>query len=188
MLFGTSSIDTALPAIKTLPGAADFSRTVLPYLPQLYALPQQVFAHTNDFEALQELYVSTNPLITALGFALALAPVVLVISEINKNYSQIDRLWSILPVLYNSHYDLWAHLNGLPTRRLDHVMALSILWGARLTYNYWRKGGYKIGSEDYRWNYIKDYVGPFWMFVFNVTFISLGQSASLLITNSNVPY
>lgn len=22
---------------------------------------------------------------------------------------------------------------------------------ARLTFNYWRKGGYEIGSEDYRW-------------------------------------
>lgn len=21
----------------------------------------------------------------------------------------------------------------------------------RLTFNYWRKGGYQIGSEDYRW-------------------------------------
>lgn len=21
----------------------------------------------------------------------------------------------------------------------------------RLTFNYWRKGGYSIGSEDYRW-------------------------------------
>ncbi len=21
----------------------------------------------------------------------------------------------------------------------------------RLTYNYWRKGGYNVGSEDYRW-------------------------------------
>lgn len=21
----------------------------------------------------------------------------------------------------------------------------------RLTYNYWRRGGYKVGSEDYRW-------------------------------------
>lgn len=24
----------------------------------------------------------------------------------------------------------------------------------RLTFNYWRKGGYQIGSEDYRW-YVK---------------------------------
>lgn len=23
---------------------------------------------------------------------------------------------------------------------------------ARLTFNYWRKGGYTVGSEDYRWS------------------------------------
>ncbi|KAF2789817.1 DUF1295-domain-containing protein [Melanomma pulvis-pyrius CBS 109.77] len=179
MLFGTSTLDMALPAIKTLPGSADFSNTVLPYLPQLYTLPQQIFARINDLEALQELYVATNPFITSLAFALALVPVVLVVSEANKNYSQIDRLWSILPALYNSHYTLWAHLNGLPTQRLDHVMAVSVLWGARLTFNYWRKGGYKIGSEDYRWEVVKDYVGPFWMFIFNILFISLAQSLLL---------
>jgi hypothetical protein len=178
MLFGTSTLDMALPAIKTLPGSASLSDTVLPYLPQLYALPGQLLARYNDLDALKELYVSTNPLMVALAFSLIVAPIALLVSEANKNYSQIDRVWSILPVIYNSHYTLWAHLNGLPTQRLDHVMALSVLWGARLTFNYWRKGGYTIGSEDYRWQVVKDYVGPFWMFIFNIVFISLAQSVS----------
>ena len=26
-----------------------------------------------------------------------------------------------------------------------------ILVQCRLTFNYWRRGGYNIGSEDYRW-------------------------------------
>lgn len=48
---------------------------------------------------------------------------------------------------------------------------------ARLTYNYWRKGGYSIGSEDYRWIIVKDYVNsPVVFLLFNVVFISLAQS------------
>jgi steroid 5-alpha reductase family enzyme len=51
----------------------------------------------------------------------------------------------------------------------------------RLTYNYFRKGGYSVGSEDYRWAIIKDYVGPVGMFIFNITFISFGQSILLAL-------
>lgn len=50
----------------------------------------------------------------------------------------------------------------------------------RLTYNYARKGGYERGSEDYRWEILRKYIpGPLF-FVFNVLFISLAQSVSVL--------
>ena len=170
----------ALPVVKTLPECADFSRTVTPFIPQLYELPQKIFDNFNNLDALKHVYLSTNPLVTALAFALFVTPIVFIVAEINKNYSQVDRLWSILPVIYNSHYALWAHLAGLPTQRMDHVMAVSILWGARLTFNYWRKGGYSVGSEDYRWNIVKDYTGPAVMFVFDIVFIALAQNVSTL--------
>ncbi|KAF2114448.1 hypothetical protein BDV96DRAFT_613151 [Lophiotrema nucula] len=177
----TPILSTTIPVIKSLSDTADFSKTVQPYLPQLYALPQQIFERINDAQGLKELYISTNPVIGSLGFALALAPVVLLVAEVNKNYSQVDRLWSIIPVVYNCHYAIWAHLNGLPTQRLDHVMAVTVIWGLRLTFNYWRKGGYSVGSEDYRWNIVKDYVGPYVMFAFDVVFISLIQSLLLWV-------
>jgi hypothetical protein len=174
------TLTDTIPAIKDFSECTDWSKTVSPFLPQLYTFPQQILEHINDFDGLKHLYLSTNPLISALAFALwFLAPIVLVAAEVNHNYSQVDRLWSILPVLYNCHYALWAHLSGLPTERLDHIMAVSVLWGARLTFNYWRKGGYKIGSEDYRWDILENYVGRFGMVLFNITFISFGQSVSL---------
>jgi hypothetical protein len=184
-------LDMALPVVKTLRECADWSKTVAPYLPQLYDLPYKVATHITDVHALRELYASTNPLMTALAFAVFfVTPVVLAVAEFNKNYSQVDRLWSMLPVIYNVHYTVWAHVNGLPTSRLDHVMAVSLIWGARLTYNYWRKGGYTVGSEDYRWAIVKDYVGPVGMFIFDVTFISLGQNVSYRLgaprTSTNV--
>jgi steroid 5-alpha reductase family enzyme len=35
------------------------------------------------------------------------------------------------------------------------MYALVWIWGLRLTYNFARKGGYKKGGEDYRWEYIR---------------------------------
>ncbi|KAL9078006.1 MAG: hypothetical protein Q9157_003066 [Trypethelium eluteriae] len=177
----------AVPLIRSLPDCTDFSKVVQPYLPQLYALPQQFLHSATNLDDLKQLYVSTNPLIFAFAFSLALAPIFLVLSEINKNYSQVDRCWSILPTIYNIHYDVWAHMNGLPAYRLDNVVAFSTLWSLRLTFNYWRKGGYKIGVEDYRWEIIRGKVHPALFFIFNVTFIATIQSV-LLFTITTPTY
>ncbi|RDL40727.1 Uncharacterized protein BP5553_00706 [Venustampulla echinocandica] len=177
----------ALPAVKTLHECLSFDDTVLRYLPQLYDLPQQIIKSWNNSAELQDLYLSTNPLITAFAFSLFLAPLFLLISEINKNYSQVDRMWSILPTLYIAHYTLYAHMSGLPTERLDHLVAVSTVWSVRLTFNYWRKGGYKIGGEDYRWAILRERINPAVFFIFNVLFISLGQSI-LLFLITTPPY
>nr|POF17323.1 uncharacterized protein CFP56_65190 [Quercus suber] len=169
----------SLPTVTSLADCADWSKTVSPYLPQLYALPSQFAATIADPAALRDLYLTTNPAVFALAFSLALFPVFLVVSEINRNYSQVDRVWSILPTVYNIHYAVWARLNGLPTQRVDNVMAFSVVWSMRLTYNYWRKGGYNIGSEDYRWELIKKRIGPVAFFLLNIVFISSLQSVLL---------
>ncbi|MCJ1366570.1 hypothetical protein MMC16_005699 [Acarospora aff. strigata] len=168
-----------LPVIKTVSDCADFSKTVSPYIPQLYDLPQQVLQSITNLQELKTLYVSTNPLISGLAFSLFLVPIFLLISEVNKNYSQVDRCWSILPTLYNAHFVTYAHMVGLPTQRLDTLLAFSTIWSLRLTYNYWRKGGYSIGSEDYRWAILREKISPALFFVFNVVFISLIQSLLL---------
>ena len=121
----------ALPSVKTLKECADYAKTVEPYLPQLYELPTKVFESISDLDALKEIYLSTNPLITAVSLSLFLAPIFLVASEINRNYSQVDRFWSVLPSVYNAHYTLYAHLNGLPTRRLDTLLVVSLIWSVR---------------------------------------------------------
>lgn len=178
MLIPGSSPGLALPVVTNLADCADFARTVQPYIPQLYNLPGDIVASYNDLDALRQLYLSTNPIISGFAFSLALFPIFLVVSEFNRNWSQVDRLWSILPALYQAHYAIWARLNGLPTARVDTVLAVSVVWSLRLTYNYWRKGGYQIGSEDYRWNLIKDYIGPFPFFLLNIVFTSSIQSVS----------
>ena len=117
-----------LPAISALQECTDFSKTVASYASQLYDFPNQVYHSVGSLEALKSLYITTNPLISGFSFCLASFPIFFLAAEVNRNYSQVDRFWSILPTLYNAHYTLYAHLTGVPTERLDALLALSVLW------------------------------------------------------------
>jgi hypothetical protein len=118
----------ALPVTESVVDCADLSQTVLPYISQLYELPRQLLQSYNDPAALSNIYLSTNPLVTAFAFSLFISPIFLLVSELNRNYSQVDRLWSILPTIYNAHYVAYAHLAGLPTQRLHNLLAVSTIW------------------------------------------------------------
>ena len=72
-----------------------------------------------------------------------------VAGELTHNNSQMDKLWSILPPVYT-----WViAVNGGMSARLTVMAVLATLWGARLTFNFARKGAYSIkfwsGKEDY---------------------------------------
>lgn len=108
-----------------------------------------------------------------------------VVGEATGNNSQMDKLWSLLPIAYT-----WviAASGGMSTRLV--VMAvLATLWGIRLTVNFARKGAYRLkfweGVEDYRWAVVRS--GPAfksrwaWM-AFDFGFISIYQNALVLMT------
>lgn len=132
----------ALPVVTSAEQCADFYHTVAPYISQLYDLPQQIAQSWSDPAELQQIYLATNPLIFAFAFSLFLAPVFLIISEINRNYSQVDRCWSILPTIYNAHFVTYAHLSGLPTDRLDNLIAFSVVWSVSHAKGYCTVVGY----------------------------------------------
>lgn len=177
-------VGQALPLVKSMVDCTDFSKTVTPFIDQLYALPQHLLDTGFATDGLKELYATTNPLISAFAFSMALAPIFLIVSEVNKNYSQVDRCWSILPTIYMTHYAIWARLNAIPTQRMDNMLAFSVAWSVRLTFNYWRRGGYSVGSEDYRWEIVRSKVNSVQMFLFNVLFISFAQSVSLSLSST----
>ncbi|KAK7225610.1 hypothetical protein V2G26_013613 [Clonostachys chloroleuca] len=173
----------ALPTLQTISECGDYAKTVEPFIPQLIGLPSNLL---NNSDGLAQLYVETNPLVSAFAASVAFSVIFFIVSEINRNYSQVDRLWSILPNLYVVHLALWARLAGLPHSRIDLVAVFTSLWSARLTFNYWRKGGYTVGSEDYRWAIVQKYLPrPVWI-IFNITFISFIQSV-LLFSFSCIP-
>lgn len=174
----------ALPIVKVLQDCADYSITLEPYWDQLRPLSTLVPQYITNFAALKQLYVDTNPFITGLGASIFLMPFFLVAAEINQNWSQIDRVWSILPTLYHLHWALWAHMSDINAERMDLRLVVSTVWSMRLTYNYWRRGGYNIGSEDYRWAMIKKVIGQPAFFILDVLFISSIQNLLLFLVTS----
>jgi hypothetical protein len=118
----------ALPNVYTLADCTDFQKTVLDFQPQFYALGASVLEVWTDVEQLKNIYLTTNPLVTAVALSLVFSPIAFIAAEFNRNYSQIDRFWSVIPTFYNAHYALWATLNGLPTGRLYTVLGASLLW------------------------------------------------------------
>ena len=119
-----------LPDVKSVADCASFGHTVLPFLSQITALPErlQLAAAAKDVDILKDIYLSTNPFITALGFSLFLSVLFLIASEFNRNYSQVDRFWSILPSVYNVHFAVWARLSGLRTQSLDTIAVITLIW------------------------------------------------------------
>lgn len=102
------------------------------------------------------------------------------LSVITREYSWTDRIWSVVPVAYA--WVFAAHAAGAhPTdARAILVAALITVWGARLTFNFARRGGYAPGGEDYRWAILRAHL-PGWRFaVFNAVFIAAYQNALLL--------
>lgn len=118
-----------------------------------------------------------------LTIMLITAFVCFVVSEVTRNYSQVDKLWSLMPVIYS----IIAYLY-YPSPRLLIMSCLVIIWGLRLSYNFYRKGGYNIipwrGEEDYRWKIMRqnpNLQGRLRFGLFNFLFISLYQHFLILL-------
>ena len=154
------------------------------------------------------LYVYAGPSLDAVqldtlkvlvSIALCSAAYCFVVGELTGNNSQMDKLWSLLPIVY-----AWviAAKGGFAGRLVVMAAAVTI-WGTRLTFNFARKGAYRLkfweGKEDYRWGVLRSQE-PFrnrwvWM-LFDLLFISLYQNALVLMItfpalvsmNSSVPF
>ena len=155
-------------------------RTILFLIATLIALP--VVAFYTDQSPAPEQWAALKTLFTAMA---VVALTCFVVSELTRNYSQVDKLWSLLPIGYTWYVAAQA---GFNTRNV--LMAvLATLWGARLTYNFSRRGGYHWipwrGEEDYRWAELRRQQPalnsrPVWM-AFNLFFISLYQNTLILL-------
>lgn len=133
---------------------------------------------------ISETELDMELLTIALVTAGILSILVFIISIINKNYSQVDRLWSILPVGYNLlflFYPIFKYNEDFSIHQIIPTTII-VMWGIRLTYNYYRKGGYNYGSEDYRWEYVKNNMiqNKCLFELFNLTFISIYQNYLIL--------
>ncbi len=103
------------------------------------------------------------------------------LSVITREYSWVDRMWSLAPPIYA----LWvAGAAGFADPRLNLMTLLVVAWGARLTFNFARKGGYAKGGEDYRWAILQQRMSPLQYQLFNATFISPFQMGLVFLFTS----
>ena len=118
-----------------------------------------------------------DTVVIVLGIAAGVSLFTWVASVLTGDYSWVDRIWSIVPIVYVAVF--WA-ATGFTDARLTIMTVLVALWGARLTFNFARKGGYR-GVEDYRWAIVRSRMTASQFQVFNLLFIVIFQNALLLL-------
>lgn len=143
--------------------------TIIILLFTILIVPYIAFNYGTSLTELQEviLWDSSKILVGASLYCI-------IVGELARNNSQVDKLWSIIPAVY-AWYITYA---GGWDNRMILMSCLVTIWAIRLTYNFARRGGYSwkfwAGEEDYRWEVLRQRPGfnnkAVW-FLFNVFFI-----------------
>lgn len=154
-------------------------KTVIFLLFTLIVVPIATFYFDEPLTDIQS--TALNTLLWVYGSAAALT---FIVSTFTNNYSQVDKLWSLIPVPY-----VWiiVHFSNYEARMI--LMAILVtLWAARLTYNFGRRGGYSLkfweGEEDYRWSVLRakpEFQAKWRWVIFNLLFISAYQMGLILL-------
>lgn len=154
-------------------------RTILLLVGTLIAVPLISFRFDVALTSLQ-----SDTLAFLIKAYLATALLCFVVGQATGNVSQVDKLWSILPM----GYAWWMAWTGGLTPRLLLMALLITAWGARLTFNFARRGGYSwrfwTGEEDYRWAVLRRdplLSNPWAWTLFNLGFICLYQLGLILL-------
>jgi len=121
-----------------------------------------------------------EPLTLVVIVAAVVSAACWILSLITKDTSWVDRIWSIVPIAYVWIFAGAALAEGKDATRLVIMGVLVTAWGARLTFNFARKGGY-TGMEDYRWAILRARMTPWQFQLFNLFFIVLYQNALLVL-------
>ena len=154
-------------------------KTALFLLVTIVVIPVVAFAIDEPLDPEQK-----SALVTLVTVYLVTALICFIISTVTNNYSQVDKLWSIMPLIYT--WIVAVQSNWEP--RLVLMALVVSVWGIRLTYNFFRRGGYSLkfwtGEEDYRWPILRQRpeLSARWKWtLFNLFFISLYQMGLILM-------
>ncbi|PWY96995.1 DUF1295-domain-containing protein [Testicularia cyperi] len=145
-------------------------------------------------------YANSDPMHSAIAFCGVVSFYVWFMERITGNASQVDGLWTFLPLIYSTHFTVHKYFSYQPAKltlfggvehasiwdkiepRLALMSFLSLLWSVRLTYNAIRRGMFKPGEEDYRWPLLRKTMNRFTWHIFSIFFIAIAQNILLAIT------
>jgi steroid 5-alpha reductase family enzyme len=153
--------------------------TIIVLLLTIIVIPALSFYYGMPLNDLQSYILGTMSV--AVGIVIAYC---FLVGEISRNNSQVDKLWSIVPIYYVWHMTAMGGFNP----RMILMSVLVTIWGVRLTYNFARRGAYQwkfwAGEEDYRWEILRKRPGFsnkwVWM-LFNLFFISAYQNILIFL-------
>jgi len=153
--------------------------TIIILILTIIVVPFVSFYYGSSINELQYMILQT------MGISLSLVTAYcFVVGEITKNNSQVDKLWSLIPIYYVWHM---TYLGDFEPRMVLMSVLVSI-WGIRLTYNFARRGAYTWkfweGEEDYRWAILRAKPGfknPWIWMLFNLLFICAYQNALIFL-------
>ncbi|KAK0538331.1 hypothetical protein OC834_000479 [Tilletia horrida] len=162
------------PRVHVLPSLQTFPAAVRASFPTLlsYADPR-AYAHFYSS-------ANTDAIQSATGICIAFSVYVYVMQQITGNASQVDGLWTFLPVIYATHFAFYG--GTIPEPRVLLLWSLYVAWSVRLTYNAIRRGMFKKGEEDYRWPLLRASMNRLTWEIFTITFIAPAQNVLLAIT------
>ncbi|WP_264229662.1 DUF1295 domain-containing protein [Acholeplasma laidlawii] len=156
-------------------------RSLITIIMVVLALALSVLGFVLGGFELTNLQIETlNILMIVCGISMAYC---FIVGELSGNNSQMDKLWSILPIAY-----AWiVAVKGSMHLRLIVMALLITVWGVRLTLNFAKKGAYSFkfwaGEEDYRWIVLRKdpKLNKKWKWaLFDLLFISVFQNALVL--------
>jgi len=153
--------------------------TILILILTVVIVPLVSFYYGTPLNPLQSDILSTMGL--SVGIVIAYY---FIVGELSRNNSQVDKLWSIVPIYYAWHMTALGDFHP----RMVFMSVLVTIWGLRLTYNFARRGAYQwkfwSGEEDYRWGILRSRPGfdkPLVWMAFNLFFISAYQNVLIFL-------
>ncbi|KAI3632204.1 hypothetical protein MIR68_010040 [Amoeboaphelidium protococcarum] len=125
----------------------------------LIVFPLALFCYVHSESALVTAVGLALPVTSALTQSIAVLKVCvfssLLYGLITDNVSSTDRLWSVIPVVFSWIFTASTESTVLTSNAALPLIACITIWGLRLSFNFWRKGGYALSYEDYRWEYVR---------------------------------
>jgi steroid 5-alpha reductase family enzyme len=155
----------------------------------LIVIALYILATYTGYYVLQN-YATGNALIDLLQADIAATVVIFVGSIVVRNASMYDAYWSVAPILFLVY---WLELADEVSARAMIVSGLVFIWGARLTYN-WYRGWTDMKHEDWRYVDLKKKTKFFYPFVnlmgihiFPTILVFLGALPLEYVFDSNAP-
>jgi steroid 5-alpha reductase family enzyme len=153
--------------------------TILLLIFTVVVLPIVTFYFGTPLTALQ-----LQVLMNTIYIVISVVTYCFVVGELSGNNSQVDKLWSVVPIVYVWFMTVQGGMND----RMVLMACLATIWGVRLTYNFARRGAYSwrfwSGEEDYRWEELRKRPGfnnRFVWMIFDLFFICAYQNTLIFL-------